>query len=189
MTAVLKSWSNGVESSFKNLINVGIESLQVIQIEERRLWEPSFFSLLELSNLRSNSEYIVNRRADSHPESDKCTECNYLVEGECFLMNDGRTHKTCFQYCVCGKNRIEKSLIYSSQRLCGRCAKYIEDFSIVSAAQQYVFLLHVARARVIAQLVSAAELPAQHVVSPGTEIYRPEGTEAGGMRRRNAFNH
>ncbi|KAI5288059.1 hypothetical protein KEM54_005505 [Ascosphaera aggregata] len=114
----------------------------------------------------------------SEKQSDRCTSCFAPVDDECILLGSGprRWHITP-QHFVCGKCNRDLSRDLENARWCERdeelfCRKCLEalddqdallncqsNFTYVTRLQQYVYLLQVALARLLAVLRASGCLP------------------------------
>lgn len=104
--------------------------------------------------------------ADKH--SDICTACRLTIEDECVKLDDRRWHGNCFTCSQC-KNSLKTTLseaLWSSKErniFCRECAGSATDlrggFERITRLKQYVFLLKVALARLLAMLRQGGNLP------------------------------
>jgi len=109
---------------------------------------------------RSETENFVARSADN------CAICDKSVEDKCFARRDRRFHAQCLICSKCSRPLPDDHAIArwdeSSQKLfCDRHAgnSAEEDIVFISRLQQYVHLLRVAHARLLATLRTSGALP------------------------------
>jgi len=109
---------------------------------------------------RSETENFVARSADN------CAVCDKSVEDKCFVRRDRRFHAQCLTCSKCSKPLPDEHSLArwdeSSQKLfCDRHAGSSSegDLVFVTRLQQYVHLLRVAHARLLATLRTSGALP------------------------------
>lgn len=109
---------------------------------------------------RSETENFVARSADN------CAVCDKSVEDKCFARRDRRFHAQCLTCSKCSRPLADDHAIArwdeSSQKvLCDRHAGNSAegDVIFISRLQQYVHLLRVAHARLLATLRTSGALP------------------------------
>ncbi|KAG9961405.1 GTPase-activating protein-like protein of the rho/rac family, partial [Aureobasidium melanogenum] len=109
---------------------------------------------------RSETENFVARSADN------CAICDKSVEDKCFVRKDRRFHAQCLTCSKCSRHLADDHALArwdeSSQKLfCDRHAANSSegDFIFVTRLQQYVHLLRVAHARLLATLRTSGALP------------------------------
>ncbi|KAG9807715.1 GTPase-activating protein-like protein of the rho/rac family, partial [Aureobasidium melanogenum] len=109
---------------------------------------------------RSETENFVARSADN------CAICDKSVEDKCFVRRDRRFHAQCLTCSKCSRHLADDHTLArwdeSSQKLfCDRHAANSSegDFIFVTRLQQYVHLLRVAHARLLATLRTSGALP------------------------------
>lgn len=108
----------------------------------------------------SSVDSLVQRSADS------CAVCENAVEDRCYKRNERLVHAGCFKCAKCEKSMVEAPAAArwneSSRRIsCERHGSSIDEsgFVEVSRLQQYVYLLRVAHARLLATLRTSGALP------------------------------
>ena len=101
-------------------------------------------------------------------ESDLCTSCTGPIEDECAMLGERRWHLKCMSCSNChrdlGKALGDARWSERSRRVyCHTCARNISDatakFELVSKLRQYIFLLRVSLARLLARLRAGGALP------------------------------
>lgn len=110
---------------------------------------------------RLDTEGYVSRAADN------CAVCSKSVEDRCFALRDRRFHGPCLVCAKCarpvGSENIAETRWDEAQQkvLCERHAPptAVSDFAQVTRLQQYVHLLRVAHARLLATLRTSGALP------------------------------
>lgn len=106
------------------------------------------------------------RLADA--KSDLCMKCNEPVEDECARRNNERWHVSCVVCANCARelSRDLDDVTWNpttKRLLCATCVERVEDvergFEHVTKLQQYIYLLRVALARLLAKLRAGGTLP------------------------------
>jgi hypothetical protein len=120
-----------------------------------------------------------------HRASDSCVVCDKPVEDKCARRGDRVFHSSCMLCMRCGadlKDNLQEARWSASQKelLCWRDAAQVPDadggFVPVTRLQQYVHLLKVAHARLLATLRSTGAIP-QHAEDPKLAGYAQPGVE------------
>lgn len=110
---------------------------------------------------RGDSETLVARTADN------CGVCGKSVEDKCLTIKDRRFHLVCLVCVKCGRSVGSESIAEtrwdeaSDVILCKQHAPptALSEFDYVTRLQQYVHLLRVAHARLLATLRTSGALP------------------------------
>lgn len=137
-----------------------LESLQPIEAEREALGDDASASLLD------GLEHLADQRSDC------CVSCNEPIDDECIMRGDQRWHiKPPHLNCAACQNDLTtnpKETLWSSREqrpFCSICAiqkNFAPDaqggFAPVSKLQQFVFLLRVALARLLAVLRAGGSL-------------------------------
>jgi hypothetical protein len=109
---------------------------------------------------RAETENLVARSADN------CAVCDKSVEDKCFARSDRRLHAQCLTCTKCSRPLADDPSLArwdesSSKVFCDRHAGSSSDSNLVlvTRLQQYVHLLRVAHARLLATLRTSGALP------------------------------
>ncbi|KAI5304483.1 hypothetical protein KEM56_006454 [Ascosphaera pollenicola] len=177
----------GLAHYLKLLIRIGLQGALRF---EREFGEPTqlYAFLGTIDHLGSASEITTyallnSMNGLSDQQSDRCTTCSAPVDDECILLGHGphRWHVNPKHFVCCECNRDlthdldnARWLERAGNLLCRECLDMHEDkdavltcqydFSHVTRLQQYVFLLQVALARLLAVLKASGCLPQSAVL-------------------------
>lgn len=173
VTQELLSLVTGLAHYLKLLIRISLQG--ALRLERERKNADGLHRFLdELNDLDSIKD--ADRSLDStagvsglaEDTSDRCAACKAAIEDECVGLKERRWHKACLICSNCGQELGKKTDAArwsdSEHRvLCQTCAEKTTDavggFENISKLQQYVFLLRVALARLLARLRSSGALP------------------------------
>lgn len=177
VTQELLALVTGLAHYLKLLIRIGLQG--ALKFERETKSSDELFRFLEriedldgvdkitASGLTSNVERLANQ------QSDCCAACHEPIDDECIALGERLWHKKP-PHLVCGACQDDLTMDLSRARwsekndrpFCRACAEQrghdpqaVGGFAYVTRLQQYVFLLHVALARLLAVLRSGGTLP------------------------------
>ncbi|KAI9751659.1 MAG: hypothetical protein M4579_005964 [Chaenotheca gracillima] len=173
VTQELLSLVTGLAHYLKLLIRISLQGTLRLERERHNIDGLHHF-LDDLGDLEPMKE--AERSADlvtgvaplAEQGSDLCTTCKGRLEEQCIKKGLRSWHLACLSCSNCvrdlGKSPQDARWIEAEQRvLCSACARGRQDaqsdFEHVTKLQQYVFLLHVALARLLSMLRAGGTLP------------------------------
>ena len=172
VTQELLSLVTGLAHYLKLLIRICLQgSLRVERDANNTHGLDIFLKDLTGVELLKNEEKTVDDLSTTllaEPTSDQCTLCHKPVEDECVRYGDKRWHTACLNCVSCstelGKRLDEARWIESDKNvICARCvgenSEASPGFVKVTRLEQYIFLLKVALARLLAMFRKSGTLP------------------------------
>lgn len=172
VTQELLSLVTGLAHYLKLLIRICLQGVLKVEREAGDTNGLRQF-LIDLSNLEATKQDIsleattgMSGLADM--DSDQCPQCKKAIEDECIRCEDLRWHLTCVSCSKChrelGQNPEDARWNAELKRLfCNTCeSQYpgcVGGFIHITRLQQYVFLLRVALARLLAMLRNTRTVP------------------------------
>jgi len=172
VTQELLSLVTGLAHYLKLLIRICLQGALKLERETQSQEGLTLF-LRDIGTLEERLE--IESKKDSRPETegyvartaDNCAVCNKSVEDRCYAVKDRRFHAPCLVCANCGRpvgaeNMSETRWDEASQKIiCERHATPAAygNFVQVTRLQQYVHLLRVAHARLLATLRTSGALP------------------------------
>lgn len=173
VTQELLSLVTGLAHYLKLLIRISLQG--ALKLERERRNDLGLHQFLDgLSDLESvkEAEKSLDSTAGvsglSAQSSDMCPVCKASIDGECARAGERRWHLNCLACSNCsrdlGHHLNDARWSERSQRImCSTCAIKVTDvetgFERITRLQQYVYLLRVALARLLAKLRSGGALP------------------------------
>ncbi|EEP76544.1 conserved hypothetical protein [Uncinocarpus reesii 1704] len=177
VTQELLALVTGLAHYLKLLIRIGLQA--ALKYEREATTPAELFKFLgqvedlEGVNKISATELTANVERLANQQSDCCAACQEPIDDECIILGERLWHKKP-PHLVCGACQDDLTMDLSRARwsekhdrpFCRACAEQrghdpqaVGGFSYVTKLQQYVFLLHVALARLLAVLRSGGTLP------------------------------
>lgn len=172
VTQELLSLVTGLAHYLKLLIRICLQGVLKVEREAGNTNGLRQF-LVDLSNLEATKQDISLEASTgmtglAELDSDQCPQCKRAIEDECLRCDELRWHVDCVCCCQChrelGRNLEDASWNASQGRiLCNSCEGQfpgcLGGFIHITRLQQYVFLLRVALARLLAMLRNTKTLP------------------------------
>ena len=161
----------------KLLVRIGLRGFLRLERENAVIGDELDF-LAAIQDENSSPAALTNPREFkllAGAESDVCAYCDKPMETDCFRTGKSSAHKTCFKCKNCGKSAWQRSDGVSIT--CSNCSKPLPGEALeISTYEQYVFLLTVALARLVAVLQLDARSPTLFNIA-GPDVSGGDGTE------------
>lgn len=172
VTQELLSLVTGLAHYLKLLIRICLQGSLKLERETQSQEGLTHF-LEDIGTLEEKLEVESNRDSRAETEgfvartADNCGVCNKSVEDKCYTLKDRRFHAPCLVCSKCGRPVGSENIAetrwddVTEKILCERHAPPTAagDFVQVTRLQQYVHLLRVAHARLLATLRTSGALP------------------------------
>lgn len=187
VTGDLLSLVTGLAHYLKLLIRICLQGALKFEREKQEIIGLHNFldGLDDLDALKRDDKSLEETTGNASlasQESDHCQKCNKPIEDACVKLGDMRWHMDCLSCKLCGVDQQHNlsDIRYDPHNgsiYCLKCdhGRHDATFEKVTRLQQYVYLLRIALARLLAVLKNSGALP--HT----TENSNLEGNDSQGM--------